>query len=112
MLHRSVAGGRDAVHPPDEGSGYVPEASFPSVRTTAAVSVLPEAVLVADHALGGWHTFVLRGGVWQHGNEIAAPDAVAGSFLEAPVAVGNDVAVRGDGVLWILTVDPGPSGRT
>lgn len=96
----------------DSGSGYAPEASFLTARNIASISVLPEAVLVADHDVGRWHTFVMRDGVWQRGNDIQAPDAVAATFPGPPMAVGNEVAVRGDGVLWVLTVDPGPSGRS
>lgn len=89
----------------DSGAGYVEEATFPLADESAAISTVPGAVLVADRDFGGWHTYIDGANGWQHSSNLVAPDAVAGQFAQPPVAVGNELAVRGNGVLHVLTVD-------
>lgn len=87
-----------------DGSTYQQEAWFPLAAPAAEVSVMPDVVLVGDPSIGGWQTYAFSGGSWQRGTNLAAPDAVAASFTTPPVAVGNKIAVRGNGVIHVLTI--------
>lgn len=86
------------------GTTYQQEATFPLTFAPASVSVLPGAVLVADPVVGAWHVYAYWEGAWQQSSDLAAPEP-ATAFGVPPVAVGNKVAVRGNGVIRVLTVE-------
>lgn len=88
-----------------DGVSYQPEATFDLTEQATWISVLPDLILVADAGDGVWHTFNRHDGEWTRSNDVPAPDPVAGGFATAPVAVGDRIAVRGDNVIHVLTLD-------
>ncbi|NLD77236.1 MAG: hypothetical protein GX643_11275 [Acidimicrobiales bacterium] len=88
-----------------DGTTYQPEATFPLDEQSESVVALPGLVMVADPDEGEWHTYAFHDGEWKRSSDLPAPDHVAGQFEVPPVAVGDRVAVAGDGVIHILTVE-------
>lgn len=88
-----------------DGITYRPEATFPATEQSESVVVLPGVVLVADADEGLWRTYAHHEGQWRRSSNLRAPDAVAGQFAVPPVAVGDKLAVKGDGVIHVLTID-------
>lgn len=88
-----------------DGSTYVEAATFPLDGYARWLTALPGVVLLADVDEGVWHAYAAHEDGWRQTNDVPAPDAVAGQFATEPVAVGDRLAVRGDGVVHVLTLE-------